>query len=210
MAMSKAALIRATLEEVLRLGTGEPVSTEDSAAVEGRIAPVLASLSVGRIVTIENADAIPDWAFADLVRLLAEEVGPMFGRQSSAEAAALARNNLRFLDRRDRTSASPLVRAILDQLEQYSPGSAAVDATLIAEILPSTLAELARRDVIYLADVAEVEDEGGHPARDALTKYVAASLAQPQLLDVMTLMERKMRSLNARRATNWPLKIDFF
>lgn len=195
MAQTKAALVSAALEDVLKLGAGQTIATEDSTAVGARVAPLIDMLRADRIITISNVEAIPDYAFPDLVRLLAEEIAPSYGRPSDLEATKAAKSRLAELSRRDR-SASALVLAVLEQLEIMGASSTAVDQTLVSARLPRLLATLDQRGVIYISDVAEVED-GDHPAFSDLASWVATQISPLKLGQSAPFFEARLRRLSA-------------
>lgn len=122
MAQNKAALIQEVIAELSALASGQSASADDIAFVESRVAPIVDELSKGRVITIANIEAIPDYAFPDLVRIVAEECAPKFLRPTDKAKLDAARSNLARLARLDR-SASPFVLAVLEQLEVMGASS---------------------------------------------------------------------------------------
>jgi hypothetical protein len=199
MPQTKSALLTEVIGELSSLGSGQPANADQISFVESRLAPIVDALSKGRVITISNIEAIPDYAFPDLVRIVAEECAPKFHRDTDAAKLAAARDNLTRLARLDRT-ASPFVLAVLEQLEIFQVGAQALDATAVAGRIPAYLAELAARDVIYLSSIDEVEDSGGdkHPGFNDLARYVAANLASPPLYPVIQFAEDRLSQLAPR------------
>lgn len=209
MPQTKSALIQEVVGELSALGLGQPANADQIAFVEARVAPIIDELSKGRVITIANIEAIPDYAFPDLVRIIAEECAPKFLRPTDRAKLEAARANLTRLARLDR-SASPFVLAVLEQLEAFD-GSQALDATAVAGRIPAFIAELAERNVIYVADMAEIEDAGGgkHPGFNDFAKYVAANLASPPLYPVIQFAEGRLRQLAPARSY-LTLAVDYF
>ena len=93
---------------------------------------------------------------------------------------------------------------MLEQLELWQAGSPSLDRTAVTARLPAIFAELAARNIAYVADEAAVPPEMASP----LTLYVAARLARKPLFDVMAKAEADLR-LIARIGRPAPrLKID--
>lgn len=206
MPQTKSALIQEVVAELSALGSGQSANADQIAFVEARIAPIVDELSKGRIITIANIEAIPDFAFPDLVRIVAEECSPKFLRPTDKAKLDAARASLAQLARLDR-SASPLVLAVLERLDALKASSPAVDATAVSGRLPRILADLATRNVIYIPDVATVEDDA-HPAFDALVDYVAGRFA-PQLAGMKDEAEGRLRTIQRiGKGTGGPLKVD--
>jgi hypothetical protein len=210
MAQTKAALIQEVVAELSALGSGQSASADDIAFVEARVAPIVDELSKGRVITIANIEAIPDYAFPDLVRIVAEECAPKFLRPTDKAKLDAARASLTRLTRLDR-SASPFVLAVLEQLDAFGASSPTLDATAVAGRIPAFIAELAARNVIYVADMDEIESSGGdkHPGFNDFAKYVAANLASPPLYPVIQFAEGRLRQL-APVGTYPTLAVDYF
>lgn len=99
MAKTKSELITETLQELGALGAGQSASTEDTAAVDARIAPLLQDLALRNVCYVGDVEEIPDEAFNHLVMLLAEACAAKFGRQRDAGAIKYAEDNLRIISR---------------------------------------------------------------------------------------------------------------
>ena len=95
MAQTQTALINAALEEIGALGSGQTASAEDVAAVEARIAPMLADLQAREIFYVADSDEIDDAAFPWLVQILAQHIATKFGSQMNAAVMLSAESRLR-------------------------------------------------------------------------------------------------------------------
>ncbi len=210
MAQTKAALIQEVVAELSALGSGQSANADQIAFVEARVVPIVSELNRGRAVTIADIEAIPDWAFPDLIRIVAEECSPKFLRPTDKAKLDAARASLMRLARLDRT-ASPFVLAVLEQLDAFGASSPTLDATAVAGRIPAFIQELAQRGVIYVADMDEIEGAGGdrHPGFNDFAKYVAANLATPPLYPVIQFAEGRLRQLAP--AGSYPtLAVDYF
>lgn len=206
MAQTKSALIQEVVGELSALGSGQSASADDIAFVESRVAPIIDELSKGRVITIANIEAIPDFAFPDLVRIVAEECAPKFLRPTDRAKLDAARASLAQLARLDRAT-SPLALAVLERLDALKAGSPSIDATAVSERLPRILADLAARNVIYIPDVSTVEDDA-HPAFVALVDFVAGSFA-PQLAGMASDAEGRLRVIQRiGKGAGGPLRVD--
>lgn len=206
MAQTKSALIQEVVAELSALASGQSASADDIAFVEARVAPIVDELSKGRVITIDNIEAIPDYAFPDLVRIVAEECAPKFLRPTDKAKLDAARASLAQLAHLDRT-ASPLVLAVLERLDALKASTPAIDATAISGRLPRILADLAARNVIYIPDVGTVEDDA-HPAFVALVDFVTGSFA-PQLSGMASDAEGRLRTIQRiGKCTGGTLKVD--
>lgn len=156
MPQTKSALLTEVIGELSSLGTGQPASADQIAFVESRIVPIISELSTGRIITIANIEAIPDYAFPDLVRIVAEECAPKFRRATDKDKLAAARASLGQLARLDRTSSTALVRFVLERLDALGGTTAAVDATAVNDALQSVLDDLSARRIITIANPGAV------------------------------------------------------
>lgn len=186
--------------------SGSPPSTEDSAAITARVAPVIADLAARRVATI-TATAITDTQFPDLVTVLAERAAPLFGRATNLKLIAVAETRLREAARLDRTQSTPLVRQVLEQLQVFGAGNSPFDAAAVAARIPDILAELAARNVTYIPDEASVPSE----INPHLVRYIAASLASPPLYPIMDLAKREMRFINRQTAApTEPVQVEYF
>jgi hypothetical protein len=200
-------LISHVLEDLGVIGAGETAATEDSTAVSNRIAAVVADLSTRRIVTIADTNAIAAAVFPGLVRILAEDVAPKFGRATDLKAIAAAEALLGAVARLDRTAGTgSLALAVLEQLQIWGAASAALDVTAVSGRLASILADLAARNIIYIISVDDVPDA----ALPHVTRYAAASLAPKPLYDVMREAERVLRIQGASLSSGAPLVADYF
>lgn len=99
MSKTKADLITETLQELGVLAAGQSASSEDTAAVDARIVPLLQDLAIRNVIYIGDANAIPDEAFNHLVMRLAEACARKFGRDPSGDTINFAESNLRTLAR---------------------------------------------------------------------------------------------------------------
>jgi hypothetical protein len=198
MTQTKADLTREVVAELGALGSGQAApNADDVAFIESRIVPIIDELRVARIITIASVEAIPDYAFPDLVRIVAEECSPKFHRPTDKEKLNEAKLHLARIAQLNRTG-STFTLAVLEQLEAMNAATPTIDAVMVTGRVPAFLSELATRGVIYLPDVETVEGAGTgiqHAAFNDLAKYVAANLASPPLYPVIAFAEGRLRQL---------------
>lgn len=204
MTQTKAALISEVVAELSALGSGQAATADDIAFIETRLVPIIDELRAARIITITNIEAIPDYAFPDLIRIVAEECSPKFLRPTDQARLDAAKLHLARIAQLDRAGAA-FALAVLEQLEALGASSPTIDAVMVTGRVPAFLSELATRGVIYLPDVATVEGSPGlpHPAFNDLAKYVAANLAAPPLYPVIAFAEGRLRQLT--QDGPWPV-----
>lgn len=164
----------------------------DATAVSDRLPGILGELIGQRIIPgTVTAAAVPTSMAPDLTRYIAASLmAPPLGDVMQEARAGLAR-----LYRFDRTTSTPLVRQVLEQLEIYGASQSVLDAQAISDRIPGILADLSRRDVIYIPDENSITDE----MRSHLCRYIAASIGPATLYPVMTAAEDALRELRGRR-----------
>jgi hypothetical protein len=209
MAKTQDDLVSAVLSELVRMGAGQMPAPEDVTSVAAELQPIVDELIARRVTSTFTLSAIPTMMFRGLVRLCALYLGPMFGKvmEPAAFDAAIAsaEERLRELSRLDRT-APTIVLAVLEQLEVDGASSDVLDATAISNRLPQILGELARRQVVYIPNVDSVPDE----MVPDLARYVAASVATPQLYPVMSMAESRLRRIDASYSKTEPVRAEYF
>lgn len=212
MAYTQATLVLEVLRELSAVdaNTTDPnaVATEDSAVVVEILTGVLAEMAERRIVVVSNPDAIPDSVFTDLVVVLAERAAPRFGRPTDPKNLDAAWARLASVVRLDRSQASKLVLAVLEQLDAWGAGSLAVDAVAVASEIEGQLANLAARNVIYIADEDDLLDNkpGAFPP---VKRLIAGWLAVPTKGDVVMQAESELRTLQRiGKGTGRKLRVD--
>lgn len=89
------------LEELGVLGAGQAAAPEDDNAVDKRVAPVVADLAARGIVYIPDTNDIDDAVFVWLVKVMAENVAPKFGRSTDAAVLQFCERQLRRLGTSD-------------------------------------------------------------------------------------------------------------
>lgn len=94
MPKTRADLIRAALEELLIAQAGQPISAEDNAQASSRVDPMLAQLQASSVVYVANPDEIDDAVFLPLARILANELGPSYGRVRDPGVMLMAEREL--------------------------------------------------------------------------------------------------------------------
>ena len=191
MPYTQAQLATQVLRDLQAIDATSPPAAEDVAVVLEISGPVFTDLINRRVVPAFTPDAIPDALFSDLVRLVVERCAPRFGRETSFDTFKAAEDRLVALTRLDRTTPTVLVQSVLEQLAIWGVAQAAIDATTVAARIPSALASLAARNVIYFADEADVSDA----AFDAVTRYVAARLAPKPADGIVGEAEAELRTL---------------
>jgi hypothetical protein len=160
----------------------------DLTAVTAAIQRALDDLSATRVITLANDAAVLSKHFPHVVTIVAALCEP---KAVPPQAVADAKDALATIARLDRTASTPLIRGVLQQLAVWGGGSAAIDATAVADYLTGILASLSSRNVIYIADVSTVPDA----ALPALTRLVAAWLAPKPMGDTIMQAERELRTL---------------
>lgn len=195
-------LVRAAMERLESVGAGSDAIDID--AVAARVQPVLDDLAARRVVTLANEAAVTSAYFTHVAFLIAADSRP---GAVPAPLVAGAEAALREAARLNRTQSTPLVRMVLEQLQVYGAGDNPFDATAISARLPGMLAELAKRNIAYIADADNVEEEFS----PWLVQYIAASLSSPQLYEVMTFAERKMKFISRiNAAPTEPVCVEYF
>lgn len=199
------ALTRAVLERLDVLGAERPDRAAlDGTAISGAIQAVLDDLSARRVIAIGNEAAIGSSAFPHLVTLVAARCLPA---AVAADAIQATEAQLASIARLDRTQATPLVRSVLDRLDQWGAGSFAVDATTVAAEIQPALDNLAARNVIYIADVDALDDMLGVTA--PLVRYLAGWLAPKPMGEVIAQAEAELRTLQRiGKGTGRMLRVD--
>lgn len=184
---------------------GAGTHTIDAAMIGRVVTRQLADLNSRRVIAIANEAAIGPAHHLPLVTLVAARLKPGLVARPVIEQAEA---ELRAVDRLTRANADPLVLAVLEQLEIFGAGSATIDTTAISGRIDQTLTELADRGVIHLS--AEDLPESVIPD---LSRYIAAGLASPPIMQVMNVSESRLRRLAAHQVGSRdlePVRTDYF
>jgi hypothetical protein len=206
MAQTQDDLIAAVLANVQTLDAGQAPEPESVAAVAPRLQAIVDGLIQRRILSTLSLAAIPTSIFPDLVLLVAEHVAPMFGRPLDGNTVLAIEIRLRELSRLDPENNDFFILQVLEQLALYGASANVLDAPAILRRLPGIFSELAARDVMSVLDTADIPDA----AMPDLSRYVAASLASPQLIPVMQMAEQRLRRMQAVPRRFEPVQADYF
>ena len=83
-------LIRRALDHLGITATGQSVSAEDQASVDGAVDGVLAELAMREVVYVADSDAIPTEWFEALSLCLADAISPAYGAAGTLTALVIA------------------------------------------------------------------------------------------------------------------------
>jgi hypothetical protein len=195
-------IAQGVLERLEALGEGSDAI--DLTTVTANIQTTLDDLAARRVASIANEAAVTPAGRPHVILLVAARCSPKAippAIMAEAEAA------LRLIDRLNRSIASPLVLAILEQLEIWGAGQAVIDATVVAGRIQPALDSLAARNAIYIADEDAAADMTGVQA--PLVRYIAGWLAPKPMGDVVAQAESELRTLQRiGRGTGANLRVD--
>lgn len=177
-------LVRAVLERLDVLGASS--NAFDASTVALVVDRVLADLTARRIAANANEAAVTPAMFPHVVDLVAWACVPTEKLDKVALEGCLVA-----VSRLARSSTQTLGEQVLEQLVGWQMSSP-VDATTLAARIPGAFANLAARNVIYIADEESLPDAW----RDPVVRYLAALFAGPQIAgDYLTQAERELRTL---------------
>jgi hypothetical protein len=167
----------------------QTAAAEDTAVITAAVAPLVADLTARRVYVLASTASIPDNAFRDLTTLLAEKSAPFFGRDTNWEKVGLAEARLREIDRYSSTPTE-IVRRVLELMEVWGQTRNVMDATAVLGHAEDIQTSLIAKRVISSANITTAK------ALPQLARYVAASLAQPQLTEIMASASEELRRID--------------
>lgn len=217
--------IKAVLESLKVLDRAGTVTSPDSDRVQRRYDAAIKELRQNDITDIADpVNAIPEAAFLALVDYVTEKCRTAFHQDPNPQAMALAERTLRSVDRNGRTIPNTVAARLCTRIlrgvrrlepTQYPSTEELADST---SRINGMMAELARRNVIYLGDVEDVEQKG---AFEALADYMVAielpeenqdqSLGRAGTLSLLSRRdaEARLRRIGAGEPTFTPLVVSY-
>jgi hypothetical protein len=156
----------------------------DATAVLGHAEDIQTSLIAKRVISSANittAKALPQ---------LARYIAASLAQPQLTEIMASSAEELRRIDRADRTVGEELTRRVLELLEVYGQGRNVMDVTAIEEHATEIIEELAVRGIVTINSIDDVE-----PAvMPNLARYIAAALSSPPHYPIMDRSARELRT----------------
>ena len=98
--MTREGLIEAAADELNVTSVGQALAQEDHDKIDGRIDGLLANLATRGIVSIQDADSIPDSVSEQLGQLLAESCSKSFGKPRDPAMRERIEEEIRVIARR--------------------------------------------------------------------------------------------------------------
>ncbi|MFL5063472.1 MAG: hypothetical protein ACJ8FU_08670 [Xanthobacteraceae bacterium] len=200
-------LIEETLLALGHLEPGQHASATDKAYVSGLLDNALSDFTRRDVIVIANQAAITAEQSNALRAYLVEQARPKFqdGKPGDAQAMAATEDWLRTLYRRalsaGSTTKDKLVEQVLVTLGRTPPGGypSTADKLLVTRQLDFILADLAGRNVIYIADSDSIEDAQFSPLVDYVGEVLAPQISMPRRArdgEMQRQAEARLRTLS--------------
>jgi hypothetical protein len=137
---------------------------------------------------------------------LSQYIAAALSSPPNAAVMAASIQNLREIDRSDRSVGVELVRRVMDLLAVYGQSNNAIDATAVADSAEEIIAELAVRGVVTVNAIDDVD-----PAvMPNLSRYIAAALCSPPHYPIMDRSAKELRTQTRTVVDETPFRAMYY